>query len=112
MGSVLRREALQLYWRLQDIPELKPLKKAERTEVWSAVSVKLFRDPIMLLLLVPFFLIVALGNYLGELALPWRFGSAIGGGIGGGLAAGAYVAASYGRCRPYLAEEVRRRTGR
>jgi hypothetical protein len=103
---------LKLYWRLQDIPELKPLSKAERTEVWVATSVKLVRDPVMWVMLVPLFLVVALGNYLGELWLPGKIGTAVGGGIASGLAAGFLVAASYGRCRPHLAAEVRRRASR
>jgi hypothetical protein len=103
---------VEIYWRLEDIPELKCLDKAERSQVWAATVGQRFRDPFMLLLLVLFFLIVSLGNHLGGLLIPVRFGSAVGGGLGAGLAASFYVIASYHRCRPYFAEEIRRRSQR
>lgn len=101
---------MEFYWRLEDIPELRSLSKAEQTEVWYATLGRRLRDPVVMWLLVPYFLIVAAGNYLGGLLLPWRFGSAIGGGIGAGAALAMLLIVSYNRCRPYLAEEARRRT--
>jgi len=103
---------MDIYWRLKDIPELKPLDKAERSKVWTATTGQRFRDPFMLLLFVPFFLIFALGKYLGGLLIPLEFGSAVGGGIGAGAAALFHVIASYHRSRPYLAEEICRRSQR
>ena len=97
---------MTFYWRLADIPELRSLSKAERTEVWNATLGRRLRDPVVMWLLVPFFLIVAVGNYLGGLLLPWRFGSAIGGGIGAGVAVSLLLVVSYNRCRPYLAETL------
>lgn len=91
---------------------MKPLSKAERTEVWVATAPKRFRDPVMLLMLIPFFLVVALGNFLGGHLLPWRFGSAIGGGVGGGVAVALYEIVALNRCRLYVANEVNRRSQR
>ena len=99
-----------IYWRLQDMPELKPLSKAERTEVWVTTAAKRFRDPVMLLMLIPLFLIVALGNYLGGQLLPWRFGSAIGGGLGAGFAVVLWEVVALNRCRLYVTNELRRRS--
>lgn len=103
---------MSLIWRLQDIPELKELSRAERTEVWAATGSKRFRDPVMMTLLVPYFLVVAIGNYLGGQWLPWRYGWAIGGGIGVAIGMAFYVTVSYNRCRPYLVEEVHNRARR
>lgn len=102
---------MEIYWRLKDIPELRSLSKAQRSEIWAGTIGARFRDPVIYLLMVAFFLIVALGNYLGDLIIPLRLGGAIGGGLGAGVAAWLGVIVTYQRCRPYLAAEVLRRLG-
>ena len=101
---------MELYWRLRDIPELEKLDKGQRTEVWVATFNKRLRDPFLLLLIIPYFLIVFLGNFLGDRLLPFSYGSSIGGGLGAGLAVYLFFVVTFHRARPHLAEEIRRRS--
>ena len=101
---------MEFYWRLKDIPELKSLDKGERTEVWVATMGRRMRDPWLLLLLIPYFVIVGLCNYLGGLLIPWEYGSSICGGIGAGLSIFLSSTVIFQRSRPHFAEEIHRRS--
>ena len=101
---------MELYWSLRDIPELENLDKGEQTEVWAATLGQRLRDPFLLLLIIPFILIVFLGNFLGDWLLPFSYGSSVGGGLGGGLGVYLFLVVSFHRARPFLAEEIRRRS--
>ena len=101
---------MKLYWRLRDIPELKDLEKGQQTEVWVATFSRRLRDPFLLLLVVPYFLIVILCNFLGDRLIPLSYGSSIGGGLGAGLSIYLFFVVSFHRARPHLAEEIRRRS--
>lgn len=101
---------MDMYWRLQDIPELKSLGKADRAELYVSTAPKRFRDPVMLLALIPLFVIVAIGCYIGQHVLPWRYGIAIGGGVGAAVANGLIEILWINRCRSYLAGEARLRS--
>jgi hypothetical protein len=101
---------MKLYWRLRDIPEMKTLEKGQQTEVWIATFSRRLRDPFLLLLVVPCFLIVILCNFLGGLLIPISYGSSIGGGLGAGLAIYLVFVVSFNRARPHFAEEIHRRS--
>ncbi len=101
---------MALFWRLQDIPELQPLDKDQRTKVWMATTGRRIRDPLLLLLLIPFFIVVGLGYYLGGLLVPWKLGSSLGGGFGAGLAILLFMPIALQRSRAYIVEELRRRS--
>lgn len=100
---------MPIYWRLEDFPELTPLSPAKRQELWVAVAPKVYRDPKVLLLLIPFFGCIALGNILGDRFFSFRFGSALGGGLGGGLAVFTLTVGAFQFCRPHLIREIERR---
>ena len=100
---------MKFYWRLSDIPELRPLNKAQQREIWASTAGRRIRDPYLLLGIVPILLLVLLGNWLGETLLPWSFGRIIGGALGAGLGSFVGVIMSTPRARPHLAAEVRRR---
>ena len=100
---------MELYWRLEDIPELRSLTKADRTELWSKMIHQRVRDRFMLALFVPYIFIIALGNYIGDLLIPFRFGSSIGGGLGAGVAIWLFFVVAIHRSRPFLKEEAQQR---
>lgn len=100
---------MEIYWKTKDIPELKNLSDFDGKEVWVATAGKRLLDPLYLLLVPAMFLIVGLGVYLGDLLLPFRFGSSIGGGLLGAMASMGMNVVMNGRGRRHLAEEIRRR---
>jgi len=95
---------------MSDIPELRALDKRQQKEVWTATTWRRLGDRRSILLMVPHFAVVGLFYYLGGRFIPLSYGSAIGGGIGAGLSVFFFLVLSYNLSRPYLAEEIRRRS--
>ena len=100
---------MKFYWRLSDIPELRPLNKAQQQEIWAATAGRRIRDPFLLLIIFPVLLMVFLGSWLGATLLPWSYGQVIGGSIGAGLGSFVGVIMTTPRARPHLAAEIRKR---
>ena len=101
---------MQIYWRLRDIPELSGLEKAQQTEIWAATTGRRFRDPFFYLGLIVCLVVVAIFYTLGCYVVPSSYGGVIGGSVGAGLGGFLSMGISMPRARPYLAEEIRRRS--
>ena len=101
---------MALYWRLGDIPELGSLSSGQQKEVWAATLTKRFRDPILLMTVLPCACVAGLGGYLGCLVIGGSLGVAIGAGAGGAIGNLIFWPISMVRSRPFLAAEVRARS--
>lgn len=101
---------MAFYWRLHDIPELRPLDRGQQQEVWAATAGRRLRDPSSLLAIVVCTAAVGLCYTLGSYFIPLSYGGVIGGGIGAGVGSFLGLEISMLRSRPYLAEEIRRRS--
>jgi len=100
---------MSIHWTLNSIPELAPLTPTQRHELWFANLGKFFKNPVNLLVLIPFFGCVALGNYLGDMLIPWKHGIAIGGGLGAGLAVYLFQMVTFNRLRPHMHRDAEQR---
>ena len=101
---------MAFYWHLRDIPELRSLDRAQQQEVWVATAGRRLRDPSSILAILVATVTVGLCYTLGSYLIPLSYGGVIGGGIGAGLGSLLGLEISMLRSRPYLAEEIRRRS--
>ena len=103
---------MELYWKLENIPELAPLSKAQRTEVWVATIGPKLRSKDSILALVVFLFFMACFGLIGGSLIPGRYGTMIGclvAYIPGALLFWGYILP---KARPSLAAEVERRRER
>jgi hypothetical protein len=97
------------YLRRADIPELKPLTPAERTEVWAASAWAIFRDPLTYLVILVCGLCFSLAWFGGRSLADGYPGLILGVILGNSVASMLFWYYSAERLRPHLAENVEKR---
>jgi hypothetical protein len=69
---------MEFFWKFESIPELAPLSKAQRSEVWAATIGKRLRVKDVIVAVLILLLFMAVGGFLGGHFIPIRFGTTIG----------------------------------
>jgi len=97
------------YVKKADIPELKPLSPAERTEVWVASAGALFRDPLTYLVLLGCVLCYSLAWFVGYNMASGYLGIIFAASLGSAAVSVLFWYYSAERLRPHLAETIEKR---
>jgi len=97
------------YKNKTDIPELKPLTPAERTEVWAATAGAQFRDPLIILAVLCCGLLAGSGYFVGQQIVCGYWGIIIGAIIGNTVAWTLFWYFTAERVRPHLAATIEKR---
>ena len=100
---------VEFFWKFESIPELAPLSKAQRSEVWAATIGPRLRSKDTIVAFLILLVFMAVGGFLGGNFIPSRYGTTIG--CMGCFIPGYVVFWGYliPRARPAIAAEVERR---